>query len=403
MLFNHLKIYYLLLFIIACKETKPSSTQINTISSPKEVRILDEKDNKTDLEQVLEEQLNIGYSQLYDDSYDISDYKYSQKYLEVIVPFLKGILNSNVPTEIFKRKVKRIFGRTILPKSEKKYLTVILDNPCNRSLSYYRNDNTIDIRPVSLHIVKGENFITELYAIPEIIDYQKEFPHLFDVEKASDNTRISSDGSSVIIYKWKDIDELNNKRSFNLKLFIARNEYLFNDVKSHFEWLVNNDEYFMKSLITEFGYLDDEKLVEWFIKKHRLETVNGKSNGFEYGKMLWHKNCNNKVVFHNKILQKMKEKVSYCDDLNDYVYFLSKNNQDFDYLSFEDQSYMVAQIYHFIQNQTEDTFKYMGFFAEFYDTDNTYSNEFIKNNYYELEGFKTQWLKAKKVGNGVSH
>ncbi|ADV48988.1 hypothetical protein Celal_1686 [Cellulophaga algicola DSM 14237] len=393
--------------LLSCKQEVKKENKITIEKNIPKIEVSQEKQekkDKSDLEIILKQQLDIGYTQLYDDSYDISDYKYSEKDLEVILPLLqKNTQNLNsLSSEVFNSKIKKIFGRTILPKSNKKYLTIFFENPCNRNTSYYRNDNTIEVQPLSIHIIKGLNFITELYAIPEIIGYQKQFLDLSNNEKTSNNERTSSDGTLVAIHKWKDVNDLNNKRLFNLKKFVARNEYLFNDNKDHFDWLINNDEYFMKSLISEFGYLEDSKLLIWFIKKYRFETINGKTNGFEYGKLLWHKNCNNKFVFHNLVLEKMKDDESFSDDLNSYINFLIQNNQNFDNLSFKNQAYLIAQIYHSIQNETYEMFAYMGGFAEFQDKNNVYSEEFEKNNYYDLEGFKEEWLQAKVDGNGVS-
>ncbi|MEQ3500462.1 hypothetical protein ABMY20_11950 [Tenacibaculum sp. SSH1-16] len=402
LLSNLLRFICILLIIISCNTNKAQKTENNNLSEKStETSLVEKQITKTNLEEILEKQLNIGYSQLYDESYDISDYKYSQKDLEVIIPFLKRNINP-VSTKVFKERIQKIFGRTILPKSEKKYLTVNFSDPCDRNISFYRNDNAIDIKPFSIQIIKQANFITELYAIPEIIDYEKQYPELAEEEKSSNNKRVSSDGTTVEIYKWKDIEDLKSNRDLNLKLFIARNQYLFNDDKKHFEWLIKNDEAFMKNLISKFSYLDDNQLTDWYIEKFRFEIVNGNTNGKEYGRLLWHKDCNNNFIFHSSILDKMKKNDSYIDDLNNYVDFLMKNNKGFEYLSFKNQAYLIANIYHFIQNQTSNTFDYMGFFAEFYDTNNIYSNEFEKNDYYKLNNFKDQWLEAKKVGNGIS-
>lgn len=402
MAFNLLRFISIILIVISCNTNKAQKAENNSfLETTSELPVVESQITETNFEEILEKQLNIGYSQLYDESYDISDYEYSRKDLEVIIPFLKSNLNP-VSTNIFKEKIQKIFGRTILPKSEKKYLTINFSNPCDRNISFYRNDNSIDIKPFSIQIIKQANFITELYAIPEIIDYQKKHPQLAEKEKKSNNKRISSDGTSVEIYKWKDIEDLKSNRDLNLQLFIVRNEYLFNDDKKHFEWLIKNDEIFMKNLISRFSYLDDDRLTNWYIEKFRFKTVNGKTNGKEYGRLLWHKDCNNNFIFHNSILDKMKKNDSYIDDLNNYVDFLMKQNKEFEYLSFENQAYLIANIYHFIQNQTSNTFAYMGFFAEFYDTNNIYSNEFEKNDFYKLNNFKTLWLEAKKVGNGIS-
>ncbi|WP_264554441.1 hypothetical protein [Flavobacterium sp. N1861] len=120
------------------------------------------------LENILEKQLEYGQP-----SFD-NPYKYTSQDLEVILPEVKKILASNgfkfLNDLEFKERIKTIFGRTIDLNSSSKYLYVNFIEKCNRTPVYFPN-NIIDY--FGNFIIKNENFITDSYAIPQIIDYQK--------------------------------------------------------------------------------------------------------------------------------------------------------------------------------------------------------------------------------------
>ncbi|TWP22619.1 hypothetical protein ETU10_10545, partial [Apibacter muscae] len=62
----------------------------------------------------------------------------------------------------------------------------------------------------------------------------------------------------------EELIQIDSNNSYKIRLpqyMISRNKYLFNDDKSQFAWLINNDSFFMENLVTNFGYTEDKKLL----------------------------------------------------------------------------------------------------------------------------------------------
>ena len=162
----------LLLLLVGCQET---TTQNDTDNSR------EEKYNfQLSAEQiaVLNKQLSKGISgEIYDT--DIETYTYSKPDLDATIPLLREILvkeGYQQPSETeFIAKVQQIFGRTIDPSKPTDYLFLNNWQPCDRQIRYYRK-NTDEIYFYSYYIVKKGRFFTELFALPELINYQKLCP-----------------------------------------------------------------------------------------------------------------------------------------------------------------------------------------------------------------------------------
>jgi len=218
------------------------------------------------IKKTLKSQLLSGSSALYSNSFDIVTYKFSESDLLVSIPMLKKLLSVNGykrPTnEDFKFIVQKIYKRLIDYGLPSKYLYVNLDNKKDRKLKFYRNDNSIEIHPYSAYLIKNGNFITELYALPEIVNYSKYFPDVAKMEKEMSVKKIDEEGESIKLYKWMDNESLNTKKI--LKTFIARNLYLFNNDKTKLDWLLRNDTKFMHSLIHTYDFWKDQKHKSWY-------------------------------------------------------------------------------------------------------------------------------------------
>ncbi|MXO33388.1 hypothetical protein, partial [Apibacter sp. B2912] len=206
-------LFSLILSIQGCSQNKQNQTNINI-----------ENDNM--VKETLMSQLKDGDSTPLGDEYE--SHNYSQKDLDATINIINKILVSQgytFPTQLeFNHKIKLILNRIIDNKSDKKYLYVDLYDKCNRDEIYSRN-------PIynGIFIVKNNYFITSLYAIPELIDYQKEYPETKSIE---DKKIIKSDSywtEELEIPHWKEIKNLSQRRYFNKQRLISRNKYLFND------------------------------------------------------------------------------------------------------------------------------------------------------------------------------
>jgi len=188
--------------------------------------------------------------------------------------------------------------------------------------------------------------------------------------------------------------------------------YLFNDSKAHFRWLILHDEFFTKNLVTTFGYIKDKELLKWVIRKIRLANNSDVNKFEEYGRLLWHKTCKGKFVFHYETLEAMKSEInpatlSYIDDLLEYVYYLDKEKTG--ELNYKQKAFIIAHIFNFIlemsqqQEYSRCLYKVGGYYEESTSAERqSIDKEFKVNNYYNLKNFRTFWEEAKGAGDGVA-
>lgn len=235
------------------------SQLINGCSSNKQIGLniaINDSLTSQRLKETLWRQLKQGESALYDKAFDIETYKYSKDDLDCLIPYLAMVLKANgfyPPTkEAFAHRIEELFNRKIDYSTNLKYLYVNMDNPQDRKHKFYRSDNSIEIRPLGLFVVKDYCFITQLYAIPEVVNYQLVFPEIYNMESEITTCQIDKSGNELLLYLWKDSELVDVERS--LKVFVARNKLLLNNDTTVLEWLLKNDELFMESLKNTYGY-----------------------------------------------------------------------------------------------------------------------------------------------------
>jgi hypothetical protein len=403
------KFNFLLLLILCSNSNCQNNKNVKKSSDNSKELIF--KEDKNMLNNVLEKQLKQGAKQYNAEAgVEIPKFKFTDSELEVTVSLVNDMLISNgyvsPNNEDFSKKTKEIFNRIIDYNTTKKYLYVNFFNKCDKNFS---NEPNNGIEHFGLYIIKNKNFITEFYYVPELIDYLKEYPQISKIE--SNISKFSKDekGNRITIELWKELEEnkdesynLNSNRKKNIQIIVARNMYLFNKSRAHFKWLILNDERFMSDLITVFSYMKDENLLKWFLDKKQYNSDNIQ----EIDKLLWHKNCDYKLVFHNEVLNfisKDNEKAKYFYSLLNESYLqeiIDKNTS----LTFSEKAEIIARIHSFIYSNAKeyDIFNYMGRFAEFMDRDDVYSKEFKNKNYYNLPDFSKQWKQAKEDGNGIA-
>ncbi|MCC9070245.1 hypothetical protein LNQ49_01325 [Flavobacterium sp. F-65] len=351
---------------------------------------------------ILIKQIEAGNDQTYS---AFIDYKKSD--LDESVKIIDTILNNNgyrkISNKEFLTKIKNIFGRVIDEKSNIPYLKVdtYKDNICNKKLEYY----PFSVDAQYLYIIKSSKFITYFYPLPEIIDYQKLFPQ---VKKYEDEDIIIEDkieNIKVRASQWKDVKDLAEQRKKNVQTLVARNMYLFNDSRAHFKWLLLNDENFMRSLVTTFGYYNDKELVKWAVDK----TEFSEKNIDEVNKVIYNKKCDGKIVFDQQLLNVLGEDDAKANQFYEFIrhgnytdWLLSdRSNTE---LTFSQKAEIIARIHSFIYSHAKEyrTVDFMGKFAEYNDSDNKYSKEFKLKNYYNIPAFEKQWKQAKIDGDGIS-
>ena len=217
---------------------------------------------------------------------------------------------------------------------------------------------------------------------------------------------------SFIVSPVRIVDFPLDSTSYKVKIpqeMISRNKYLFNDDKSQFSWLINNDENFMRSLVTTYGYTEDKKLLEWVLENTKLPIFYKEANYEslkELSKLLWTKECNGNIRVHQNTLELIKElstprKNLYIMYIAEYVchYMVSFPFKE-EELTFEQKAKVMAYLLYFGEQYKYDKhYDYnQMFMTNFYNYNyqiDSYEKEFIKNNYYGLPKFK-EWYEAAK-------
>lgn len=396
---------YLLLSMMhmACQNKKENLIKKNDSDDLQTKSIIDNKY----MEKILVEQLHRGQKKSFGEiglDIPIANEKFEISDFELAVEIGKKKLIAQgyqfIGADKFSFKIKEIFDRTIDLNSDKKFLYINYFDKCDKIFNYYPYNGT-DYS--GTYIVKKECFITDFYFIPELIDYQNEFPQTVEIENKIITAR-KKDGEVINIKLWKDDKNLNEERKKNVQTLVARNMYLFNDSRAFFKWLILNDENFMSSLVTTFGYYEDKELVKWVVDK--TEFTN--KNIDEVNKIIYNKKCDGKIVFDQQLLNILVEddaKATQFYELvrYDYIDWLlsDKNNTE---LTFSQKAEIIARIHSFIYSHAKGyrTVDFMGKFAEYNDSDNKYSKEFKLKNYYNIPEFEKQWKQAKIDGDGIS-
>ncbi|WP_119789720.1 hypothetical protein [Flavobacterium anhuiense] len=355
------------------------------------------KKEQTMNEKILENQLSKGSTGLYENSFDIETYSYTNNDLDYSILFLDKILKKNSFSKIdeqnFNDRIYKIFGRLIDPASSKSTLCINFEEKCSKTMNFYRNDNSIDIKPYLIYIIKKHNFITELYAIPEIIDYQKEFPYLIDFENNIPSEIRTKENDKVTITKWKDISDLSQKRQKNIQTLINRNKYLFNDNKASLVWLKFNDEYFLESLVKVFGYVQDKDLLKWVLDRNL--------NDDEFDKLLFTKTCNNRYIFHKEIFEVMTKADNKSKE--NYLLYLRGKTElpKVEDANFSDKAKIYALYCYYATKFTQSIDQ--GYVYTFFPklNDEKFEEEFKRSNYYNIPDFKKLFDDTKNGGIGL--
>ncbi|TWP26797.1 hypothetical protein ETU09_09555 [Apibacter muscae] len=344
--------------------------------------------NKSNILMVLEKQLKDGYRE---EPIDLNDIK-------ALFEIENSLLQSNgyvEPTkEEFEKKINLIFKKEI--NSSNNFICFDRNKHC-----YDFNQNTwVNSDEFYIFFSLKNRFITDILWLPEILDYQKEYPKLYKNEAYIENSDVRL---------WKDIDFLPQQRRFNQQLLISRNKYLFNDDKSQFPWLINNDEYFMENLVTTFGYTEDKKLLKWAFEKQGFTYQIYPPDDIlqKFGKFLWTKFCNGEVKIHQNSLNLIKDLSNPSVNQEDYILFVAEYinyltlEEKITGLTFEQKARIIATLLEFGEQYKYDKAygfnqMFLGKFIFYQDFDKLYKKEFEKNNYYNLPNLKHWYLLAEK-------
>jgi hypothetical protein len=341
---------------------------------------------------MIQNQLKKGVQRyIYGSETTVNDYAEEdlQASVEIITSILKSYGYKKIADESFNKKIETIFSRIINPQSNNKYLYINYFDKCERTLIY--SPNNIDYS--GTFIIKSNNFITDFYRIPEILDYQKIYPDLKGYEEKIPTTYKDKEYDEISISLWKDVADLQQQRQKNIDLLVNRNKYLFNDNKASLVWLKFNDQEFLETLVKTFSYVQDKDLLKWVLDRNL--------NNDEFDKLLFTRTCDNKFVFHKEIFEVMaqadaKSKEKYIQYLLARIDLPKVND-----LSFSDATKIKALYCYYatkFMGSIESSSIY-SFFPKLQEE--KYEDEFRKNNYYNLPDFKELYNDTKYGGIGL--
>lgn len=340
-----------------------------------------------ELIKVLSEQLKKG---------DDENFKFTEKDLDVTVPILKEEMLKYgfkpVTDEVFAERIETIFGRKIDPDS--RYLAIhfapaanterYASPACNKELVFI-GSRLAESNPV--YVIKNGNFITELFALPRIIDYKTKYPELSSLE--------SKDPKNS---PWKDDAELAASRKKIIERLTIRNIYLINEDKSRLPWLIKNDGAFLEDLVTDFGYTADAKLLEWLLKR----SLDLRWPEQVLGEILWRTGCNGELIFHEGAFEVLKmlsskENSGYLENLSLHISNLDQQREH-DTLGLEKRTKLLTYLCY--QGTKIAKEKGSEYYYSFFPTLNKpeYLAEMKKHNFYGLPGCEALFEDTKTAG-----
>jgi len=273
----------------------------------------------SDLKSLLEKQIRAGYVAEKNET-DYRNYSFSENDLNSSNQMLKEYLIENgykIPdNKSFNDLVNKTFQRSLDYNSSKKNVYLDFTNPCDREIKFFKNSSE-EQQDLSFYISKEGNFITELFSIPEILDYEKVYPEIKLLEE-----KLPLITNDIKIYKWNSLENLSRIREQNLKTLLSRNKFLFNGSKVDLVWLVANDKKFLIDLVVKFGF-DKEKQInqitlEELYKKYKNENP---IQVEKIGDLFFAKTCDNSLSIRYGLLEYVKEITNEKD--NRFIYALS--------------------------------------------------------------------------------
>lgn len=361
------------------------------------------KMNDNNVETVLTKQLKQGSTYNIDEaSAGLPKIQFEMNELEATAQLAENILASNgfkkLSNTEFDEKVKNIFGRILDNNSQKVFLYMNYFDRCSKGMVMYKN-NGLDYD--GTFIDKKRGLITDFYYVPELIDYEKEYPKLSNAENFKVVRKSSIDNLDIEVQHWKDNPDLKQVRKKNIQTIVARNLYIFNDSKVHYKWLILNDQKFMESLVTTFGYTQDLDLLKWVFEKTEFD----KNNPQNYGKLFWTKQCDGTVKLHTntfKMLQKLylpndsSENRFILDNIKDYIEYLGDSNTK-ENITESDKVKIMANLAYFAEqykydSRYKDGTKMMGRLRYFFNDGDLKILQ--NNNYFSMPKFKEWWDSA---------
>lgn len=254
---------------------------------------------------------------------------------KTLIPVVKKILLSNgfrFDTAKAHERFKEVFrpmGGTIYPIH-------CVGEPCEGGGNNYDfSESRTDL--FFLH----EGFMTMFFYLPEIIDYQKQYPDLATLENdiPKKQSKKMKDGTveKVEIVKWKDSDTVARSRKKNIDDLVAINCYLFNNNKAYVPYLISKLPDFVENLVKTYGYTKEPAFNKYVLEKYvgagDVQSSNYSNDLRNFGELLFTKDCGKHLVIRKDLLDYVAQHTDSADTklmsaLNYYASDFSENDKD---------------------------------------------------------------------------
>ncbi|PQL90563.1 hypothetical protein [Apibacter adventoris] len=279
-----------------------------------------QEQENVNIEKVLNNQLENGASAENEVTDIPTGYIFTEEDVNVESTVIRKILDNNgykANQDDFNDKITKIFGT----KQINPFYINTLEGKCN--INTKLNHDIFDFPSAQIYVIPNKQIIFPILLLPQLIDYQKDYPKTALVEDKINKSFVKDD-YKVNLKLWRDVKDLSKQRRFNQQLLIARNKYLFNDDPSQFVWLTNNDKDFMESLVTTFGYTENKKLLNWVMENNYNKAEEFIKN------YVFVKNCQGDLEIRKDILKYIADNTNenentYYKALESFGYHTSDN------------------------------------------------------------------------------
>ncbi|SHG88684.1 hypothetical protein [Flavobacterium johnsoniae] len=149
--------------------------------------------------------------------------------------------------------------------------------------------------------------------------------HEFDFDLTDNQFVVKKYNFMIPMLFLRDVIKINKDNSYSISIphyIVARNKYLFNDSQADLDWLLVNDQDFLKSLVNSLGY-DKEPRINKLLLEDCYEMWNNSrpSENYKIGRLLFIKDLNNNFCIRQGLVDYIRKNTRLDD--NRFVYALS--------------------------------------------------------------------------------
>ncbi len=149
--------------------------------------------------------------------------------------------------------------------------------------------------------------------------------HEFDFDLTDNQFVVKKYNFMIPMLFLRDVIKINKDNSYSISIphyIVARNKYLFNDSQADLDWLMVNDQDFLKSLVNSLGY-DKEPRINKLLLEDYYEMYNGSQPTEKQliGTFFFTKDLNNNFCIRQGLVDYVRNNTKAND--NRFIYALN--------------------------------------------------------------------------------